>query len=208
MNPGRALSKPGESTFHHWEYGHPVTWFFSIPVLLGIAVLGWALVCPGSVQGQEKRKAPSFQLPRLDGGVVDLDNFKGQVILINFWATWCGDCIKEMPELEKLYNRFKHEGLSVVAVSLDKDEAREIQNFLKKNQLTLSFPIVLDPDGKVARMYRVSWVPATVLIDREGYIMDTILGIRPWGNRKMFAVFERLLASEAGNLSPGEKVKQ
>lgn len=143
--------------------------------------------------GEERVLANPFTLPDLQGKIVRLADLKGDVILINFWATWCGDCLLEMPEFEKLYQKLKGKGLSILAVSLDKKGAAEIEAFLKNENLNLTYPILLDPDGHVSRAYGISWVPATIIIGRNGKVIERILGVRPWGGKQAMKSFEHLL---------------
>lgn len=143
--------------------------------------------------GEEQVQALAFTLPSLQGNMVSLDQYKGQVVLLNFWATWCKDCAKEMPEFEKLYQAYKTKGLSVLAIALDKEGRPAVEAFLQDEHLKLTYPILLDPAGVVARRYRLSWVPVTVVVGRGGTIMETILGARPWGSQEVMKSVEQLL---------------
>jgi len=160
--------------------------FLSFAYAIGTAQNSW---------GKEDLMAPSFTLNNLQGQSVSLADSKGNIILINFWATWCKDCVQEMPEFEKLYQKYQGKGLSVFAISIDKKGQAAVETFFKKKDLKLTFPILLDSDGKVARAYRVAWVPVTIVIGRNGKIMETVLGARPWGSEKVMKSFDRLLKS-------------
>jgi len=148
---------------------------------------------------EESVYAPDFTLPNMYGKSVRLDEYKGQVVLLNFWATWCKDCAKEMPEFEKLYQAYEEDGLSVLAIALDKEGRLAVEAFLKKRNLKLTFPILLDSDGRIARAYRLAWVPVTIVVGRGGEIIETILGARPWGSKEVMGTFEHLLNAPAGN---------
>lgn len=143
--------------------------------------------------GAEPIRAPTFTLPNLQGQPVSLGEQKGKVVLLNFWATWCKDCVSEMPELEKLYQRFRSQGLSLLAIALDKEGQPAVEAFLKNKYLSLSYPILLDPAGLVPRSYRLSWVPVTIVIGRDGTIVENILGARPWGSEEVMNSFEQVL---------------
>ena len=146
------------------------------PVIVGgMALLGAALVPlarPKVVQPGSP--APAFKLAKLDGGLATLDDWRGQVVLLNFWATWCPGCVEELPALDKLYRANGKDGFSVVAVSLDEKGRSEVSPFVKK--LGLSFPILL-ADSRVAAAYRVLGLPTTYLVDRSGVIVKRYSGV-------------------------------
>ena len=115
-----------------------------------------------------------FTLTALDGKTYDLDALRGKVVLINFWATWCPPCRREMPDMEKLYRRFSSKGLVVLAVS---DEKREtVEDFLKKQDYT--FPVLLDPDRKVNSAFGIEGIPNSFLFDREGKLVGQSIDMR------------------------------
>lgn len=143
--------------------------------------------------GEDLVRAPGFTLPSLQGQSVSLDEYKGQVVLLNFWATWCRDCAREMPEFETLYQAYKEKGLAVLAIALDKEGGPAVEAFLQNEHLDLTYPILMDPQGLVARSYRLSWVPVTVVIGRDGHVIETVLGARPWGSQTVMNSLEKLL---------------
>ncbi len=118
--------------------------------------------------------APNFALQDLDGNMVNLEETLGKVVLLNFWATWCGPCRVEMPLFERTYTEFKDEDFVVLAV--DFDEPLEAVRVFQE-ELNLNFPILLDPGGEVQRAYRVLGYPTSVLINREGMIHAIHVGI-------------------------------
>jgi peroxiredoxin len=118
--------------------------------------------------------APDFTLQDLDGNVVKLEETLGKVVLLNFWATWCGPCRIEMPFFERTYTEYKDEDFVVLAVDFD-EPVEAVRAFQK--ELNLNFPILLDPGGEVQRTYRVLGYPTSVLIDREGLIHAIHVGI-------------------------------
>ncbi len=117
--------------------------------------------------------APEFRLARLEGGLASLSDHRGQVVFLNFWATWCPECEKEMPALEDLYRRHREKGFAVLAVSLDEGGRRALAPFAAKN--ALSFPILL-ADSKVALAYRVIGLPTAYLIDASGVVVRRYAG--------------------------------
>ncbi len=118
--------------------------------------------------------APNFALKDLDGNMIYLEETLGKVVLLNFWATWCGPCRVEMPFFERTYAEFKDEDFVVLAVDFD-EPIEAVRAF--KEELNLNFPILLDPGGEVQRTYRVLGYPTSVLIDREGLIHAIHVGI-------------------------------
>lgn len=135
--------------------------------------------------------APGFELPTLAGGKVRLHDYRGKVVFINFWATWCGTCEVEMPSMEKLYQRFKDDGFEMLTISIDKDQSL-IEPFMKKYGLT--FPVLLDPESTVAKKdYKTTGVPETFIVNREGIIVHKAIGPRQWDNDENMAAFAQLV---------------
>jgi peroxiredoxin len=122
--------------------------------------------------------APDFRLPRLDGGApVALDELKGRVVLVNFWATWCKPCEDEMPAMERLYRALADEPFELLAVSVD-DDREQVVAFAER--LGVGFPILLDPDEEVARRYQTFRYPETFLISADGVVLERFVGPRDW----------------------------
>ncbi len=142
------------------------------------------------VQFDEKIKAQNFILKDLDGNDVGLEDHRGKIILINFWATWCLPCRVEMPSMEKLYTRYKNDDFTILAIDLQED-ADSVKAF--KEQYKLNFPILLDSDGSVGEFYGVFSIPTTYLVDREGYIIAGAIGARDWATDNAFMLINQLL---------------
>jgi peroxiredoxin len=111
--------------------------------------------------------APDFTLRRLDGPNLRLAEQRGQVVLVNFWATWCGPCRQELPQLDRLYEKYRSAGFVLLGVNVDDDAARAAGI---ARQLGLRFPVLFDADKSVSRLYELQSMPATVLIDRDGRV--------------------------------------
>jgi thiol-disulfide isomerase/thioredoxin len=111
--------------------------------------------------------APAFQLGSADGKPVDLAGLRGKVVLINFWASWCGPCRKEMPILEQLNRQYRAKGLALIGINVEPDSRAALQ-WLKATPV--SFPILFDTDSRVSKLYQVAGMPNTVIIDRKGTV--------------------------------------
>ena len=121
--------------------------------------------------------APAFSLSARGGKTIDLAQFKGQVVMINFWASWCGPCRQEMPILEDIYKKYKPMGFTLVGVNVEPD-AKGAEAWLSK-QKPVSFPIAFDTDSKVSKMYNVAGMPSTVFVDRKGNVRVMHKGYKP-----------------------------
>ena len=142
-------------------------------------------------KSQEGYLAPRFTLRNLKGNLERLDDHLGKVIIVNFWATWCTPCVKEMPSFENLYRRFRSKGLTILAVSLDKSSSSKVQEFADKYKL--SFPVLLDTDGVAEKLYPSFTIPFTYVVDKKGRIVARVDGGKDWGSAKTFESVEHLL---------------
>jgi thiol-disulfide isomerase/thioredoxin len=111
--------------------------------------------------------APAFKLSARGGKTIDLAQFKGQVVMINFWASWCGPCRTEMPILEDIYKKYKPMGFTMLAVNVEPDTAAA-EAWLAKLSKPVTFPVAFDTDSKVSKLYKVPGMPTTVFVDRKG----------------------------------------
>lgn len=136
--------------------------------------------------------APDFEAIALDDGEpVSLTKWRGQYVLLNFWATWCPPCLEEMPSMTALADEFRAKGFEVVAISSDKEGAAIVQPFVDKIQP--SFPIVLDPGGKVAKLYGATNLPVSFLIDPTGKVIAAAQGARDWASDEARSVVDEIL---------------
>ncbi len=119
--------------------------------------------------------APDFTLRSADGPAVRLQEQRGRVVMVNFWATWCGPCRQEMPQLNRLYGKYRDAGFTLLGVNVDEDQGKAVS---LASRLGLQFPVLLDTDKKVSRLYDLSTMPSTVLIDRDGRMRYLHLGYR------------------------------
>jgi peroxiredoxin len=137
--------------------------------------------------------APDFSLHTLDGREMRLSDYRGHLVFLNFWATWCGPCKVEMPAMEKLYREFRPKGFAVVAVSSDPEGAAVTRPY--RDALGLSFTIAHDPDMLVSRLYGVHSLPVTFLVSRDGIISHQIFGARDWNDAEARSGIRDLLRS-------------
>ncbi len=147
----------------------------------------------GSVAWAAKRNrsAPEFELPTLDGSRQTLKAFRGKVVLLNFWATWCSPCVHEMPSMERLYGKLKGPDFVLLAVSIDSQGKRVAAAFVKK--LNITFPILLDQDMEVMRAFGVRGMPTTFLLDREGGIVHQAVGPRDWDRKETVQMIRKVM---------------
>ena len=146
---------------------------------------------PGIAIPDPPVEAPDFTLPTLRGEEIRLADFRDKVVLINFWATWCGPCRDEMPAMEQLWNRFKDQGFAILAISLDKGSRKRIDTFIRKSGLT--YPILLDPQEGVSKQYNLVGLPGSYLIGRDGKIRGKIAGPIDWTSPETTSFIESLL---------------
>ena len=121
--------------------------------------------------------APGFTLPDLEGKLHGLADYRGRVVVLNFWATWCPPCIDEMPSLQRLHQALADQGVAVVAVSVD-ERFSDVPDFVQKFNLT--FSVLFDEGKKVSRTYQTFKYPETYILDREGRLKSKVVGPRDW----------------------------
>ena len=135
--------------------------------------------------------APDFTFPDLDGKEVSLSDFQGKVVFVNIWATWCPPCREEMPSMQKLYERFEGQDFEILAVSIDADGREAVAPFMQ--QMNLTFPTLLDPNEKIRSLYGITGVPESFIIDKNGILVERVIGPLDWATPKVFSFFENLL---------------
>lgn len=116
-------------------------------------------------------KAPSFSLQSLQGEKIALSDYKGKTVVLNFWATWCPPCKKEMPDLEQFYQDYQED---LVVLSVNTDPTNDVQGFV--NDMNLTFPVVLDDKSEVSHQYEILSIPTTYVIDNKGNIQQKHIG--------------------------------
>jgi peroxiredoxin len=134
---------------------------------------------------------PDFIYPGLDGEMVRLSDYRGKVVLVNIWATWCRPCVEEMPSMERLYQKLKAKKFEILAVSIDSLGLKAVAPFMQKYKLT--FPALTDPKGTIARTYKTTGVPESFIIGKDGKLIKKIIGPLDWAHPKILGFFNELI---------------
>jgi peroxiredoxin len=166
------------------HYSYTVRWFS----ILFTSLLLFGTANSANIQG----KAPNFTLKSNTGKNIKLSELRGQVILLNFWASWCGPCRQEMPLLEKLQQRYSALGFTVLGVNVEEDSSKA-KSLLK--DIPVSFPILFDTQNTVSKQYKVSAMPSTVMIDRNGNMRYLHKGYKP-GDEAQYKKWVKQLVKE------------
>jgi peroxiredoxin len=142
---------------------------------LGITAAILMIVSPVTA-GMKETAAPDFTLKSVEGENLKLSEYRGEVVLINFWASWCGPCRQEMPVLSALHDKYKSLGFTVLGVNVEEDSTRA-RKLLQ--EMSVSFPVLLDSESVVSKQYDVVAMPSTVLVDRNGNMRYLHKGYKP-----------------------------
>lgn len=141
---------------------------------------------------QVGQEAPDLVFKSYEGKNYKLSDLRGKVVILNFWASWCPPCREEIPSMDAVYKELKNKGLVIVAVSINQGGKKDIDQF--KRELPFSFPVALDPEAKAAKTYRVTSIPTTFIIDRQGKIADKGVGAVDWSSLKAKELLAKLLS--------------
>jgi peroxiredoxin len=174
-----------------------LTLLWLVPVVFFLLVLAYGLLTrqPTDLEHTVPRVGQplaDFTLPDMQGRAIQLSALRGKVVFINVWATWCPPCVEEMPTMQRLHERLRGRGLEVLAISLDALGVQVVEPFMRDYRLT--FTTVLDPKGTIERLYRTGGVPESFIVDKQGRLVEKIVGPRDWTHPHILAMFERLLA--------------
>ena len=164
-------------------------------ILGGAIFLAWRLRQPRPVDIGER--APDFTLPALNGGSLSLHDFRRQVVVLNFWATWCPPCVDEAPGLERFAEQMRHQGVAVMGVSVDED-VEALQTFAAQQHL--SFLILRDPDQSIAHRYGTFKFPETYIVDQDGKVAEKLIGAVDWQDPRLIAFVQDLAGKAAGTV--------
>jgi len=147
-----------------------------ILVALSLATIGCQCGRDSAQVARVGRPAPEFTLLALDGQAVSLGDLQGGPVMVNFWATWCGPCVHEMPYIQEVYEVWSGKGLAILAININESPS-QVQGFMQENRL--SFPVLLDESGEVAEQYGIRYIPTTIFIDSDGIIRNIKQGAYP-----------------------------
>jgi thiol-disulfide isomerase/thioredoxin len=131
-----------------------------------------------------------IRLKDLNGKPVSLSDFRGKIVFLNFWTTWCYACRIEMPDMEKLHQKFKNTDFEMVTINLQ-ESVSQVKQFFKDFKLT--FTALLDSDGGVGALFMITAIPTTFILDKKGIIIGKVMGPREWDSKAAIALFENLI---------------
>jgi thiol-disulfide isomerase/thioredoxin len=134
-----------------------------------------------------------IRLKDLNGKPVSLSDFRGKIVFLNFWTTWCYACRIEMPDMEKLHQKFKNTDFAMVTINLQ-ESVSQVKQFFKDFKLT--FTALLDSDGGVGAHFMITAIPTTFILDKKGIIIGKVMGPREWDSKAAIALFENLIDND------------
>ncbi len=175
---------PAAAEDEGWTFRDIASAFGAFVVIVAIAVgafFYYESTVPATVR--EGSPAPDFSLPLLKGGTARLSDYRGKVVLINVWATWCDPCKQEMPSMEKLYQSLKGQPFEILASSVDARGATDVTPFAYKYGLT--FPILLDTGKKLPDLFQTTGYPESFIIDKNGTMVKRVIGPLNWSNSQL-----------------------
>lgn len=150
------------------------------------------------IEFPKPRFTPDLSLADLKGNKVRLSTLKGKIILLNFWATWCPPCIQEMPSLDQLHRFFENQKFEVIAVSVDTEGAKPVQEFI--NEKKISFRVLIDSEKKTEGPFGLRGLPISYVIDHRGLMIAGAIGAINWNSKKAIAYFETLIQKANSHL--------
>lgn len=152
--------------------------FLILSALFLISILSFSATTNKAKVGIQKgNEAPNIKITDLNGKTVNLKDYRGKTVLLNFWATWCPPCRAEMPSLEEVWVKNKKD-ITILAVSIDEDSTANVKKFIKDGKYT--FPVFHDKKGDTVNTYLIKNIPTTYIIDKDGIIIDKIVGGIDW----------------------------
>lgn len=167
-----------------------IIFIMTIPVIQAQTSIEELLREEGFAIASDRRAATNITLQGLDGEPTSLSSYRGNVVFLNFWATWCGPCRSEMPSMEKLHIAMSSDNFKIIAVDLS-ETSDQVAEFVE--ELGLTFPILLDESGMYGTIYDVKRIPTTYLLDKEGRFIARYIGPRDWNTESFIALVRKLI---------------
>jgi peroxiredoxin len=172
--------------------------WIAVGVVLGVIGFGIGaalLLTPEITRIEPGARAPDYTVARVTSDdSVSVRDYRGRVVLLNLWATWCPPCEQEMPSMERLYQEMGPQGLEVVAISIDQLTPEAVRQWA--DERGLSFTVLQDRSGRIQQVYQTTGMPESFVVDREGVIVKKVIGATEWDHPAQKALFRRLLAAE------------
>jgi cytochrome c biogenesis protein CcmG, thiol:disulfide interchange protein DsbE len=177
-------------------------WYAVLGIVAALALGTVAMLRRGPAQIEVGAVAPDFHAIDLatNDSVSLYEKYRGQVTLVNIWATWCEPCKREIPALDSLYRALAPEGLHIAAVSIDKTPAAEVKAFMA--EFNVAFDVLQDPEGTIQQIYQTTGVPESFLIGRDGRIIRIVYADHPWASASNKTIVRQLLAVPGVTGSP------
>lgn len=161
--------------------------FFIVFLLLATSTLH-----AGELMEYEGRPLPGFALQDLQGESHRLADYRGKVVMVNFWATYCAPCIKEIPSMQRLQEKLGEESFAILAVNMA-ESRRDVENFLQEHDIRVDFPVLLDPDGQVVSQWMITAVPTTFILDPAGEVRYGLFGGLEWDKPEIVKTLSGLM---------------
>ena len=152
------------------------------------------LFLKAGIQPMKEKLAPNFRFENLSGQKVELKQLKGKVLLLNFWATWCGPCKEEMPSMDALYQLFKEKEFIFLTISVDYEDKKKVKEFIDKHRY--SFPVLIDSTCLSLDLFSVKAIPTTFLIDKKGMMIGRAVGPKNWNSPEVVSILNMLLGKK------------
>jgi len=172
--------------------------WIAVGVVLGVIGFGIGaalLLTPEITRIEPGARAPDYTVASVrSDDSVSVRDYRGRVVLLNLWATWCPPCEQEMPSMERLYQEMGPQGLEVVAISIDQLTPDAVRQWA--DERGLSFTVLQDRSGRIQQVYQTTGMPESFVVDREGVIVKKVIGATEWDHPAQKALFRRLLAAE------------
>lgn len=160
--------------------------------LLLAMLFATSLVQAKDLKPYDGEPLPDFTLSDMQGKAHTLGDYRGKVVMLNFWATYCGPCIKEMPSMQRLKEKLAGKPFSILAVDMA-EEKRDVEAFFARHKIQVDFPILLDPEGMVVEQWMISAVPTTFILDPEGNIRYALFGGLEWDSDEVINTLNGLM---------------